>query len=91
MKWVVSFSILRPFGPNRDAPHRRDCSSCTRIKLLVFKPVIGAIRFGWRIRLVFCLLYEDYERSSRNIGEMLLLLLFRLLVGVSERAGKRWS
>ena len=23
MTWVVSFSILRPFGPNRDAPRRR--------------------------------------------------------------------
>ena len=22
MKWVVSFSSLRPFGPNRDAPRR---------------------------------------------------------------------
>ena len=23
MTWVVSFSISRPFGPNRDAPRRR--------------------------------------------------------------------
>ena len=32
MTWVVSFWILSEFGPNRDAPRRRDCSSCTRIK-----------------------------------------------------------
>ena len=24
MTWVVSLSILRPFGPNRDAPRRWD-------------------------------------------------------------------
>ena len=52
MTWVVYFSILRPF----DAPRRRDCSSCTRIKLLASRRAIGAIRFGWRIRLVFYLL-----------------------------------
>jgi len=90
MKWVVSFSILRPFGPNRDAPHRRDCSSCTRIKLLVFKPVIGAIRFGWRIRLVFYLLSDGCERSSRSIGETWLLRRYRPLGGVFELAERRW-
>ena len=41
--WVVSFSILRPFGPNRDAPRRRTSSAS---RAAIFRLVRGATSTG---------------------------------------------
>jgi hypothetical protein len=55
MTWVVSFSSLRPFGPNRDAPRRWEplvwTTAFILVALIAFSRLVAGSRFVYQVVL----------------------------------------